>query len=208
MEDAQELLTALEDAKGWLVVASRNALPQWGKLVGTDKLQEALVTNPNIRCAAIGKGSAETLSQLGVTNIFLPRSADSTKLLLELKEMAPADAVLPLGNLSRTTLENGLSEAGWKVYSKTIYINSPAAVEKSIVRQINSESFSGIVLRSPSAATVLNSLAPNSTIPVFCGGPITAEFARELAMNVAGVAKSPSPEDLADLVACTLDGKP
>ena len=199
-EDAEHLLKSAEHANGWLVTTSRNSLTHWTQLVGEERLQQTLLNNANLRFAAIGSGSAQTLIDIGITNIFTPTQTDSEDLLKDLNKFPPADLVLPVGNLARRTLADGLSQAGWQVYSKVVYINQTTAVPTSIIEQIPTGFFSAIVLRSPSSVMALHCLVSNPLIPLICGGPITAQSARELGLEIAGIASDPSPETLAALV--------
>ena len=205
LEDAQVLLNAAEKANGWLVTTSRNSLTHWSHLVGKETLRKTLHANTHLRFAAIGDGSAQTLIDLGINEIFMPAQSDSDHLLDELLKYSPSDLVLPTGNLARRTLADGLAQAGWKVYSKVVYINSAVPVAEAIIEQIQAGLFSVIILRSPSSAKALHDLFPRPQIPLICGGPITAKSARELGMEIAGIASNPSPESLAKMVSQILE---
>ena len=200
LEDAQELLMAAEHGDGWLVITSRNSMKYWSQLVGEKVLRETLHANSKLKFAAIGNGCAQTLLDLGIDKFLVPERADSDHLLKELRKFSPSDLIFPAGNLSRTTLTNVLSQLGWKIHSKVVYINSPKPVSSEIIERIQAKSFSAIVLRSPSSVTALHAIIGNPPIPLIFGGPITAQSARELGMEIAGIASDPSPESLANMV--------
>ena len=202
---ADHLLELVEEIEGWVILTSRNGLDYWKKLIYPKSLAQAFARNSKLKFAAIGAGTADALKSIGMTEVLIP-SKQSSEGLLELLSTYPAStAIMPVGNLARNTLPNGLSSTGWNIHTGVVYINSPVKVTPAAVTGIQNGEFSLVIVRSPSAARAFAHFLPTATIRLVCGDSSTAETARELALNVVGFAEDPSPESIANLVARTLE---
>lgn len=198
--EAEKLLSAAREFEGWIVITSRNALPFWAELVTKDSLVKSFKENKKLKFAAIGRGSAESLNEFGVTDILTSNPSNSDELLATLSKYPSSHLFLPLGNLARPTIADGLRALGWQVHSSVVYFTQRVSHIPSAIAAISAGEISAVVLRSPSAARALHSFISHPKIPIICGGPITAKEARELGMNVAGVTSDPTPESVAALV--------
>ena len=203
-EEALHLLEMAKGIGGWVIITSRNGIDFWSSLVQPQSLATIFRDNRALKFAAVGLGSAEALRLLGVTEIVTSPERNSQGLLDLLSAHPPATALIPLGNLSKKTLPDGLTSLGWTIHTGLVYNNAPLAHSPATINQIESGEFSALLLRSPSAALALAHFLPNTRIPIICGDESTAQAARELALNVAAVGKDPSPEMIAKLVARTL----
>ena len=204
IEEALYLLEMAKGIGGWVIITSRNGIDFWSSLVQPQSLATIFRDNRALKFAAVGLGSAEALRLLGVTEIVTSPERNSQGLLDLLSAHPPATALIPLGNLSKKTLPDGLTSLGWTIHTGLVYNNAPLAHSPATINQIESGEFSALLLRSPSAALALAHFLPNTRIPIICGDESTAQAARELALNVAAVGKDPSPEMIAKLVARTL----
>lgn len=207
VQAGQELCELAQNNSCWIIITSRNAIDYWSSLVGPQTLSEIFSTQPLLKFAAIGFGSTESLKELGVKEIVTPEIASSYELLKLLANVPVSCAIIPSGNLAMPVLPQGLTELGWTINSRVVYINSLVATMPESVKALNQGEIAAVLLRSPSAARALAHFAPDSKTPVFCGDQATAKQANELAMDILGVAKDPSPATVADLIRQTLEGK-
>jgi hydroxymethylbilane synthase len=202
---ADQLLDLLASFEGWLILTSRNGLEFWNKLIYPRTLTHVFASNPKLKFAAIGAGTADALKSLGVSEILIPLKQSSEGLLELLSTYPSSTAIMPLGNLAKNVLPEGLRRTGWEIHTGVVYVNSPVAVAPLAATGIERGEFSLVIVRSPSAARALAHFVPTARIPLVCGDSSTAETARELGLNVVGCADDPSPESIANLVARTLE---
>lgn len=206
-EEALRLLEIAKGGDGWVIITSRNGIDFWSSLVQPQSLATIFRNNLALKFAAVGLGSAEALTSLGVTEVLTPVERNSQGLLDLLSAHPPATALIPLGNLSRKTLPDGLSSLGWTIHTGLLYNNAPLAHAPAAINGLLRGDYSALLLRSPSAARALAHFLPNTSVPLICGDEGTAQAARELALNVTAVGDDPSPEMIAKLVARTLKEK-
>lgn len=206
-EEALRLLEIAKGGDGWVIITSRNGIDFWSSLVQPQSLATIFRNNLALKFAAVGLGSAEALTSLGVTEVLTPVERNSQGLLDLLSAHPPATALIPLGNLSRKTLPDGLSSLGWTIHTGLLYNNAPLAHAPAAINGLMRGEYSALLLRSPSAARALAHFLPNTSVPLICGDEGTAQAARELALNVTAVGDDPSPEMIAKLVARTLKEK-
>ena len=203
-EEALRLLEIAKGGDGWVIITSRNGIDFWSSLVQPQSLATIFRNNLALKFAAVGLGSAEALTSLGVTEVLTPVERNSQGLLDLLSAHPPATALIPLGNLSRKTLPDGLSSLGWTIHTGLLYNNAPLTHAPAAINGLLRGDYSALLLRSPSAARALAHFLPNTSVPLICGDESTAQAARELALNVTAVGDDPSPEMIAKLVARTL----
>lgn len=204
-EEALRLLELAQDGEAWVIVTSRNGIEFWNSLVQPRSLETIFQNNSALKFAATALGSSQALTSLGVTTVLTSPERNSHGLLNLLSSYPPSRAILPLGNLARRTLPDGLTGLGWSVHTGLVYNNSPVATTPAAMQGIPRGDFSALLLRSPSAAHALAHFLPNPTIRLICGDASTAQAARDLALNVTAVSDDPSPEMVAELVAQTLE---
>jgi uroporphyrinogen-III synthase len=202
---ADQLLDLLAGVEGWLILTSRNSLDYWNKLISPKTLTQVFASNPKLKFAAIGTGTADALKSLGVAEVLIPLKQSSEGLLELLITYPTSTAIMPVGNLAKNTLPEGLRSKGWEIHTGVVYVNSPVAVAPAAATGIERGEFSLVIVRSPSAAHTFAHFLPTARIPLVCGDSSTAETARELGLNVVAFADDPSPESIANLVARTLE---
>lgn len=199
------LLSKLQTAD-WLIATSANGVRFWAELVGQETLAKAITDGAarGLKFAAVGKSTAMTLESLGANNVFIPSVAYSQRLAQEIIDLEPAGsspvAVLPVGNLAMTALNNQLTAAGWQLEQAEVYQTSSLANPPVSAAKLVAGEYSAVVLRSPSAARAVFEFAGAFTTPVICGGQTTAKTATQLGLQVAGVADSSEPTDMAQTV--------
>jgi uroporphyrinogen-III synthase len=205
VQAAQELLELAQNNQSWIIITSRNAIDFWSTLVGPQTLSETFSTQQQIKFAALGFGSADSLKALGVKEIVTPEIQSSKELLKLLATVPVSSAIIPSGNLAMPGLPLGLTEMGWTIESRVVYINSLVETIPASVQSLNKGEIAAVLLRSPSAARALAHFAPASKTPVFCGDQATAKQANELGLEVLATATDPSPATVAELILHTME---
>jgi uroporphyrinogen-III synthase len=159
----------------WLVLTSRNAV----------ELFLARLDGPPPQVAVIGAGTAEELRRHGVEPTLVARRATQEELAAELPR--PAGRVLFAGaEGARGVLVRELGADFVPLY-RTVELSPSGFPDADLV-----------VLSSPSAARALARVRTDIRCVVL--GPVTAEEARRVGLRVAGEARSPDPEGVAQAV--------
>ena len=117
-------------------------------------------------------------------------------------------ALIPLGNLAMPTLTTALDAAGWHRITEVVYQTAAVAEEPESAAGLRAGDFSALLLRSPSAARAVASFASTTSVPVICGGPTTADAARELGLNVQAIANETTAEATAQAIFETVTSAP
>jgi uroporphyrinogen-III synthase len=199
---ARELLKQMKGAtsRTWVIATSPNALNHWADSVGEQTLKNSVVDNPNLAFAAIGMATKNRLLELGAAKIVIPKETTSRALLSVLGKRIPAIAIMPTGNLTLDTLHTGLSEAGWRVFARVVYINSMVDIVPSSIAAIEKGKFGGILLRSPSAVKALLTFLPHPQIPLICAGATSVKALTDLGYVADAITNSPDPKSVAQCV--------
>ena len=213
---AVKLLDAVSalGATDWVVATSLNGLRYWAELAGKAKLSAALnaAESRGVRFAAIGDATAAKYAEFGIDDVLVPSVSTAAGLADALLALAPVHngknpkAVIPLGNLAMPTLTTALDVAGWILQAGVVYETAPVAATPDSVAGLQAHEFGAVLLRSPSAARALVEHAGAVSVPVICGGPTTAETARQLGLRVAAIANGTSPEATAQAIFEVLQG--
>ena len=198
---------ALLGRNDWVIVTSSNALKYWSESYGPGSLSRELksAAKLGVRFAAVGKTSEKVFSELGITEVLTPQISTSEQLAEELLALnfRTGTALIPAGNLALAGIGTKLSGAGWSVKNSIIYRTMAVEVRPASVDDVDGGKFSAVVFRSPSAARAFARWNPvtegsqSAKLPVVCGGPTTAEAARQLGLNVVAVASSPDSDSVA-----------
>jgi uroporphyrinogen-III synthase len=157
----------------WVVVTSPN---------GAAELARRL-TRPPSRIAAIGPGTAEALRTLGLEVDLVPAVSTQEGLLAELP---PGRVLLAAAEGARRLLVDERAADFIPLY-RTVELRPEQPPEGDLA-----------LLASASAARAF--AATGARIPVVAIGPRTAAAARELGLDLAGVAESHDVEGLLDVV--------
>jgi uroporphyrinogen III methyltransferase / synthase len=185
----------------WLVLTSANgvkALNAALREVGLDSRALAAVS-----IAAVGSGTAEALSSLGIRPDLVPESF-TTEAVGGSIPRGSGRVLLMRADQVEPGLEEALKKKGWSVERVTAYrllgTNAmPAGVRRAVQRgEIDVLTFaSGGTVR---AFMRLLKAKPPSSVKVVCIGPVTAKAAREAGLRVDAVAKQHTIPGLAAAV--------
>ncbi|MEL7978299.1 uroporphyrinogen-III synthase [Isoptericola sp. F-RaC21] len=188
-------------AYAWAVATSVNAvdaLADAAARTGT-RLAEA-----RTRWAAVGPATARALEATGVTTDLVPDDATAAGLVAAFPDPAVTDpetpaVLLPLGDLARPTLDEGLSARGWVPQVVTAYRTVRHDLPPDVAARARAGGFDVVVVSSGSVAREIAAQAGTGTPVVAIGGP-SADAARDAGLRVAAVAARPTDDALAAAV--------
>lgn len=210
-----EALAEIEDFS-WVVFTSANGVESvMGRLRETGRLEPvaARLQTPataenngrQVRLAAIGPGTAAALADYGLPVAFMPDSYLTAQIAAELP-ITPGERVLLLrADIATPELGAGLQMRGAKVTNlcayRTLEAASISTLEQALAAGIDAVTFT-------SASTVhhfMNLLDRarrrlDSSVAVFCIGPVTAGAAREHGLIIQGIAEEHTIPGLAEAI--------
>jgi uroporphyrinogen III methyltransferase / synthase len=200
-EDTQEIVRSVEAANtyAWIVFSSRNGVDAfWGELQARGRDARALGA---AKIAAIGPKTAETLAEHGILADFIPsRYVGESVGEGLLTRTGPNDRILLFrAQEARDALPEMLREAGRNVEIVAAY----RAIRNDIVDL--SERVANSDVLTFTSAGIVRSFAAQLEDPVraahgkvvACIGPITAEAAKSIGLEVSVVAQEFTTEGLA-----------
>ncbi|MEU2202071.1 uroporphyrinogen-III synthase [Isoptericola sp. NPDC019482] len=186
----------------WVAVTSVNAvdaLADAAARTGTS-LAEA-----RARWAAVGPATTRALAAAGVTSDLVPDDdATAAGLVAAFPDPAATDpetpaVLLPLGDLARPTLDDGLADRGWAPHVVTAYRTVRHALPAEVAKRARAGGFDVVIVSSGSVAREIAAQTGTATPVVAIGGP-SADAAREAGLRVAAVAARPTDDALAAAV--------
>ena len=202
-EGALALLEALRSAEPvWLVVTSLNAWDNWLAQLPAGAVEEAVATNPMIRCGAIGETTAQVLIDLGRSEVVTPGQNDGLSLAEVIAEGPPSTVVLPSGSISMRSIPDTLQPKGFSVLEEVFYVTDTVEEAPPAVADVLSGAISSVVFRSPSAVRAFFHFVPEppASLALVCGGRTTAREVGRLGSEPTVISASPTPESVADAV--------
>lgn len=169
----------------WLVVTSPRTWRLWGRLVPDLDTRLAAGLAGGLRIATVGAATTAALPE-PARAVAETSSGISAEQLLDLLRSKPAGTgLLPTSARARQVLPEGLAKAGWRVHTAAIYDTQPVEQAPAELAGLAAGGFAGVLVRSPSAADALASLAPDlGGTTVFAVGPISAARCRALGWPV------------------------
>ena len=178
------------DAFDWLIVTSVN---------GAVRVGPAAAAHPSVRLAAVGPATAAALAEAAGRPVDLvPAVAQAEGLLAEFPP-PPARVLVAQADRARRVLADGLAAAGHAVESVAAYrtvVRTPDADEVERLRTVDA-----VVFASGSAAAGWAEALGTETPPVVVAiGPVTADAARRLGLDVTHVAGSPDDDAIVDVL--------
>ena len=209
--DAQRLLAelALPGSK-WLIATSVNAIRCFAELVGADVLRKAIASSVDLNFAAVGERTAQSLRDLGATEVLTPELSDSAALAEMLAtigaEQGTQTAIIPSGLLAMKTLPNKLEAAGWKLIQGVVYTTVTVEVEPETATAARAGDFSAVIFRSPSAARAFLSFVAVPRMALVAAGFTTAKVIEDAGLTVASIPSNPTPKSVATAVSELLKG--
>jgi uroporphyrinogen III methyltransferase/synthase len=178
-EDPAALECALDGQSfDWVVFTSANAV-----LVAGRRIAGAL---GGVRVAAVGPATAETARRAGLEPSFVPEVYAAEEIAAGLEPVAGLRVLLPQADIAEPGLADELRRRGASVTAVTAY--RTVAVEPAPDALEDLRASDAVVLASGSAGP--------GRAAVACIGPKTAAAAREVALEVAIVAREATTEGM------------
>jgi uroporphyrinogen-III synthase len=200
----KEALSATDEV--WLIITSPNALQYFEEQLKPGELKDIILSNPNLRFAAIGDQTEAQLIKLGAKEVLRAKESYSESLANLLITQKPAKVVIPSGSISMKELPAKLLASGFTVIEEVVYLTNQVTKTPRSVNEIKLGNITGVLLRSPSAARAFVHFVGDKNIYVFCAGKTTAATAIELGLPVSGISMDPTPEVLAKMIFDKLKG--
>lgn len=163
----------------WIVFTSHNAVNYFFKTISPNIIKE-------IKVAAVGKKTAESLSNFGVKTDFIPSDFTAETLGNEIPVLPNEKVFIPQSALSNNNLVEQLKNKKAQVETLVIYNNETVKYSKEELDKILNKPIDFITFTSGSCvkAYINNKInLPNAKI--ICIGPSTAKVARENNLEVA-----------------------
>jgi uroporphyrinogen III methyltransferase/synthase len=181
------------DSFDWIVFTSAN---------GVRFFRELCKTWPRARIAAVGPATAAALREAGLDVDFVPDEFVGEALARTLGDVAGRRILLPRAEAANADIVDLLRARGARVGDVPIYRTNSARVSDlhaiDLGKGVDCILFaSGSAVRSIADAAAEHDL-PLQSIPVACIGPVTADTARSLGLNVVAVAESHTTAGLID----------
>ncbi|MDA1348429.1 MAG: uroporphyrinogen-III C-methyltransferase [Chloroflexi bacterium] len=196
LEDTAGLDAALEslDEYDWVVFASVNAVTAvFERLAILGRDTRAFGT---AKVAAIGLATAKGLAEHGITADLVPSEYFTKGMVdgLEERGLDGARVLLPRADIAPDTLSSGLEKLGARVYRVVAYATATPDASRALVKKTLEEGVDVATFTSSSTVTNLvglldGNLAALAGVTIACIGPVTAETAGALGLEVDIVAK-------------------
>lgn len=177
----------------WAIFVSPSAAREGAKIVRATRHWP-----PGVRMAAVGRGTADALAELGMKDVLAPAApgdSDALAALPELQEMAGQNVVIFRGDGGREHLGSVLAQRGARVEYAECYRRARPAVDMSgFLARLHAGRVQAICAASGEALRNLLEMsgAENRSLalamPVFVPHPRVAEAAREMGFTQAIVA--------------------
>jgi uroporphyrinogen-III synthase len=188
--DPTELRSRIEALAGydWIIFTSANTV------AALEPLLRGTIALPKV--AAIGDATASALEQLHIRVDLVPESfvAESVLVALIARGVAGKRFLLPQARIARSTLPDGLQEAGAVVDVVPVYRTQlPEHVDAGVLAQLAGGLIDIVTFTSPSTVRNLLQLLGGEypdTITTACIGPVTGAAAHETGLRVDIVART------------------
>jgi uroporphyrinogen III methyltransferase/synthase len=220
-DDGEELERAAAEAASydWIVFTSANAVDAFfARLLQRGDIRDL----KGVRLCAIGPSTSERIARLGVRADLIPDESRAEGVFEALKAAGPltgARVLLPRADIAREVLSDQLREAGAVVSDVIAYRTVVAGGERGadhdiyrmlLDRQIDAVTFTSAstvrnfarMLGEEQAADLLNMTV------VAAIGPVTAEAAQQLGIQVTVVPKKYTIPDLVDALVAHFAAQP
>lgn len=207
LEDYAELDKALNNAckYDWAVFSSANAVDIVFDRIDALELDARMLHG--VQIAAIGPATKRRLRERGVIADFMPASFVAESAVDELKSlgMAGKRALLPQAEIARDVLRQGLAGIGASVNAIAVYRTVTPKNTAERLQDILSDGIDIATFTSSSTVANLVELLGGDTsalkdATIACIGPITAERAAALGLNVDIVASTHTIQGLIEAV--------
>lgn len=203
LPDLSQLDRALQrlDRYRWIIFTSVNGVAVFAERMAA----QGAALPAGVQVAAVGESTADALRAVGIQPSFVPVTYIAEAIVNGVRDVGGAAILLPQAEIARDTLRNRLADRGAQVDAIPIYQTLPAPLSAdalAALRQgVDLLTFtSGSTVRNlhdalkDADAQVADMIFANATIA--CIGPVTAETAQELGLQVAIVAQEHTIEGL------------
>jgi uroporphyrinogen-III synthase len=223
-DDPEALATAVADVVAgryaWVVITSVNAVDALVGGVGAGAGSGTTLAAAPVRWAAVGPATVRALAAAGITADLVPDDASADGLVTtfrcgyefcsspslsdrEFHTHSTGRVLLPLGDLARPTLRDGLADLGWSPDVVTAY----RTVRSDLPADVARRRYDVVVVTSGSVAREI-AAQHGAASPVVAIGRPSAEAARAAGLTVAAVADHPTDAALAAAVTTACEGAP
>jgi hydroxymethylbilane synthase len=181
------------DSFDWIVFTSAN---------GVRFFREHCNTWPRARIAAVGPATAAALREAGIDVDFVPDEFVGEALARTLGDVADRRILLPRAEAANADIVDLLRARGARVDDLPIYRTHSVGVSELLSAKL-ADGVDCILFASGSAvrsvADTATKVTPElKTVPIVCIGPVTADTARSLGLNVVAIAESHTTAGLID----------
>jgi uroporphyrinogen-III synthase len=196
----------------WVIFTSVNGVKHfWARLVEHFSPQPrlTLAAAPNLKIAAIGPITAESLHQRGVPVHLMPDEYRAEAILDVIGDVTGQRILLPRADIARPALANGLRAMGAQVQDvaayRTVKGTPPPAAFDALRAGVDVVTFT-------SSSTIRNFVSLTNGLDygrplMACIGPVTAATAHEVGLPVDVVAKEYTIDGLLEALKSALNAK-
>lgn len=165
----------------WIIFTSHNAVNYFFKTVSPKNIK-------GIKIAAVGKKTAESLSNFGVKTDFIPSDFTAETLGNEIPVLPNEKVFIPHSALSTNNLVEQLHNKNALVETLAIYDNQAVKYSKEELDKILNKPIDFITFTSGSCVKAyINNNIHLSNAKIICIGPSTAKVAVENNLEVAAI---------------------
>jgi len=192
----------------WIVFTSVNGVSRFfERLFGSGQDVRAM---GHLRTAAIGPATAARLKSFGLTSDLLPEDyrAESVVAAFRRQDLAGRSVLLPRAQEARLILPEELAGMGARVRDVAVYKTEPASGDRqSLIARLETRAVDLITFTSSSTVKNFKALLPEARfaeltagVAAACIGPVTAQTARELGLDVRIEAQTYTIPGLCDAI--------
>lgn len=178
----------------WIVFTSINAARH-----SLEIINKILLMSHKIYIAAIGSKTAAYLESHGLEVDFMPLIFTSANLVDEIEDIKSKKILLPRTNIADDNFAAELRQKGATVKEITVYNTHIINDKHDELQKIVDEGLDVITFASPSAAEAFCEMKiDKKDSKIACIGPVTAEKAKTMGLNVDITAKAFTTEGLTE----------
>jgi len=209
-DDGRPLERALSELKtfDWIVFTSVNGVSWFfDRLFGSGRDVRAM---GHLRTAAIGPATAERLKSFGLASDLLPEDYRAESIIAAFRGwgIAGQSILLPRAQEARLILPEELTAMGARVHDVAAYKTEPASGDRpTLIARLETRSVDLITFTSSSTVKNFKALLPEDRfaeltagVAAACIGPVTAQTARELGLDVRIEAQTYTIPGLCDAI--------
>jgi uroporphyrinogen-III synthase len=178
---------------GWAIFTSVNGVEIFWEQLGNAGLDAGLFQG--VRTAAIGPATAGALRERGLEPDFMPEKFTGEEIVAGLGDVSGLRVLLPRGELARKNLAELLTAWGAIVDEVVIYRTLPAEIHPSALAELQRGVHVITFTSGSTARNFVTAIQASGQLPalfdntlIACIGPVSADEARQLGLEVGLVA--------------------